>query len=448
MKKKYFVSMIVVILSITSLLSACGKSINSDASQGSNSPSAAVEGAKETESLKKVEFSWMAHTAYSMQGSDPKRVDYLKSSVDEFQKAHPNVTVDSSESYDGSTAALLIRAASNRMPDAAMIDAYMMPKFYQYLQPLDSYFEEAGLKMDDFFPFAQNVMKGPDGKIYGIQFTTDIRVLYYRTDLVPTPPKSWDEVIEMGKTLKSQGYDALLMPAGRAEASSTTVTLPLFFSQGGELVNEEGKAVFGEGENKDKMLGVYNFLKKAVDEGVIPKRTANIKAEADQNADIATGKVAMFFGGNWQVNQLKDLLGPDEFAKWAIAPIPTMSGDNHVMMSGGWAWGIFAKDPDKQQAAFDFLLQTFIGNKGMSSWSNIGGYMPTRKEVYEDSEFKGNEHTQTFKEYLEKYGKARPATDEYAKISEQLQVAVSSVVSGSLSPEKALDFSWRTLNQK
>ncbi|SFL75877.1 multiple sugar transport system substrate-binding protein [Paenibacillus sp. 1_12] len=433
---------LVMMAALTTVVSACGGGGSTDGAKPTAAPVKEADASKE-----KVSFEWMAHTAYSAQGSDPKRVEYIKSSLDTYLKSHPNVDV-TSRSYDGAVANLMILASQNRAPDTAMIDAYMLPKFYQYLQPLDSYFEKAGLKMDDFFPFAQNVMKGPDGKIYGIQFTTDTRVLYYRKDLVPTPPKTWNEVLETGKKLKEKGYDALLMPAGRAEASTISVFLPLLMSQGGELVNKDGQAAFGDGANRAKSLNVLNFLQSAVDTGVTPKRSSNIKNEADQNGDIATDKVAMFIGGNFQVNQLKDVLGPERFAKWGVAPMPTMNGENPVSMSGGWAWGIFTKDKAKQQAAFDFLMDTYIGDKGMTNWSNIGGYLPTRKSVYDKKEYTGNEFTTTFREIMEKNGKSRPASDDYAKISEQLQIAVSSVVSGSLTPEQALDNAWKTATQK
>jgi multiple sugar transport system substrate-binding protein len=432
-----------VLLSASITAAGCG----AQSGTSSKADSSAAQNKPESAAAKPIEVQWMPITAYSLQSSDPKRVEYIKSSIETYKQSHPNVTLDSSKTYDGNAAQLFVLASQDRAPDSAMIDSYMMPNFLPYLQPLDDYFQKAGLKIDDFFPFSQNLMKGPDGKIYGIQFTTDVRVLYYRKDLVPNPPKTWDEVLETGKKLKDQGYDALLIPAGRAEASSITVTLPQFFAQGGELIDKEGKPVFGEGANRDKMLSVFQFLKTAADAGVIPKRSANIKNEADQNADIATGKVAMFLGGNWQVNQLKDLLGAD-FSKWGVAPIPSKDGTNHVSMTGGWAWGIFTKDKDKQQAAFDFLLQTFINDKGMANWCNIGGYLPTRKSVYDTADYKSNELTKTFREYMDKYGKARPATSEYAKISEQLQIATSSVVSGTLSPEQALDNAWKTLTQK
>ncbi|NRF93741.1 extracellular solute-binding protein [Paenibacillus frigoriresistens] len=445
-KSKLAMSTVVTMVGLSAILSGCGNS-STPKTGGSADKAQAITAATAAPTDKKVSFQWMAHTAYSAKSSDPKRVEYINSSLESYKKAHPNVEIDSSD-YDGKVSNLMIMASGGRAPDAAMIDAYMLPKFYKYLQPLDSYFEKAGLKIDDFFPFAQSIMKGPDGKIYGIQFTTDTRVLYYRKDLVPTPPKTWDEVIQVGTKLKAAGYDALLMPAGRAEAASVSVVLPMFMSQGGELVNKEGKAVFGEGANREKMLNVFNFLKKAADTGVTPKRAANIKNEADQNGDVATDKVAMFIGGNWQVNQLKDTLGAERFAKYAVAPVPTMSGDNAVAMSGGWAWGIFTKDPDKQKAAFDFLMQTYIGDKGMANWTTIGGYLPPRKSVYDNAEFKGNEFTKTFREIMEKTGKARPASDDYAVISEQLQIAASSVVSGSLSPEEALNNAWKVLSQK
>jgi multiple sugar transport system substrate-binding protein len=392
------------------------------------------------------ELEWMAHPAYSLQSSDPKRVEYLKNSIKQFEEDHSGVTINGTTLPPEGMAKLLERASQGRAPDIAQLEAFVLPRFYDYLQPLDPYLEKLGISVNDFFPFAQSVMKGPDGKIYGIQFTTDTRVLYYRTDLVPTPPKTWDEVLEVGKELKAKGYDAFLYAGGRGEATSVTAVLPFFWAQGGKLVDEQGKPVFAIGENKEYMLNVLNFIKQSVDAGITPSRVATYKNETDMNADVATGKVAMFLGGNWQVNQLKDILG-DEFKKWAVAPIPQMKADTYKTTAGGWAWGIFTKDPAKQQAAVDFLAQTFIGDKGMASWSNIGGYLPTRKSVYDFADYESNELTKTFREHLDKYAKTRPYDEIYPNISNQLQIAVSSVVSGSLTPEQALDEAWKAVNQ-
>jgi multiple sugar transport system substrate-binding protein len=52
-----------------------------------------------------------------------------------------------------------------------------------------------------------------------LQFTTDVRVLYYRKDLVPEPLASWGEVLEVGWDLKDEGLSPYLFPAGRDEAT-------------------------------------------------------------------------------------------------------------------------------------------------------------------------------------------------------------------------------------
>ncbi len=52
-----------------------------------------------------------------------------------------------------------------------------------------------------------DVLPGPaasvtwKNKVYGIPTNTNVQLLWYRKDLVPTPPKTWDEMIAMAKKL-------------------------------------------------------------------------------------------------------------------------------------------------------------------------------------------------------------------------------------------------------
>jgi multiple sugar transport system substrate-binding protein len=437
---------LLVLLSISMVITGCAST-----PEPKQPEAAAPEAPKETVEVKEeFELEWVAHPAYSLQGSDPKRVEYLTNVIAEFESANEHITIKPnvlSSNIGEAMAKLLEQASQGRAPDIVQIDSYILPRYYEYLQPLDTYLEKAGIDVNDFFPFAQNVMKGPDGKIYGIQFTTDTRVMYYRKDLVPNAPKTWDEVLETGKQLKDQGYDAFLFPGGRGEGSMVTSLWPFYWAQGGKLVDESGKPVFGEGENREKMLNVLNFLQESVKQGVTPQRVANYGSESDINAEVATGKVAMFLGGNWQVNQLRDIVGPDEFAKWAIAPLPQMSAGTEVTTAGGWAWGVFTDDPAKQEAAVNFLLQAFVGDKGMANWTTIGGYLPTRKSVYDLADYKGTEFSSSFREYLDEHAQMRPAAPIYQEISNQMQIAISSVISGSKSPEDALNEAWAVVNQ-
>lgn len=388
-------------------------------------------------------ISWLSHPQYGLKSPDPKRLDYVKTAVSNFEKKNPNFKLDntqlSSTNSNESMANLMQQVSQGRAPDISMIDSFMFPQFIKDLQPLDDYLAKDGIKVDDFFPYVQKVVKGSDGKIYGLWFNTDTRVLFYRKDLIPEPPKTWDEVLTIGQQLKSKGMDPLIFPGGRAEGATITTILPFFWGQGGQLVDDKGNATFASGDNKQKMLNVLDFVNKLVQTGVTPQRVANYKIENDLNNELPSGKVAMFLGGSWQAQVLHDLLGEQEFSKWAVAPIPQMSADQHATAAGGWIYGVFTKDPSKAQAAVDFLVDAYVGDKGMGQWCDIGGWLPTRKSVYGSPNWHGTKFNDDFKLQLDQYAQARPAAPVYSKISEQMQIALSSVISGSKTPENALN---------
>lgn len=408
-------------------------------------------GGSRASNSEKIPLRILVHPAYSPAGTDTGRVAYLKAAIDEWQKKHPEVDLQLeqlSTNNNEAMAKLLEQANGGRAADAAMIDSFVFTNFMPYLQPVDALLEKQGIKKDDFFPFCQNMVSGKDGSFYGVQFTTDVRVLYYRKDVVPTPPRTWNDVLNLGKELKSKGFEPLLIPAGRGEGAAGTSIYPVFWGQGGELVDESGKAVFGTGANRDKMIAVFTYIKQLVDNGYLPQRAATYAAESDLNAEAATGKIAMFLGGNWQVNQLQSIIGETELEKWEVAPIPYAPGAKAMSNSGGWVWSLFTKDPQKQELAFDLLATVYFNNTGMAKWTSVAGYLPTRKTVYDNPDYRSNRFTRAFRTILETGSKMRPVADIYPKISLELQIALSSVVSGAKTPEQAVNDAWLAVTQR
>ena len=207
-------------------------------------------------------------------------------------------------------------------PDCANVDSFTVPLFIEQgvLKPLDEHFTKA--QLDDLFPNVRKVMTGPDGHIYAWWWSTDLRVIYRNTELVPEPPKTWDELIEYAKAAEKQDpkVDGYLFNGGRWEAT-TFDNLGYFWMQGGKLLGDNGEPVFAQGANREAMLNVFKFLRRTIDEGVTPSRVTTFQTY-DEMATAAQGKsVAMFLGGSFQWPTMKEQLGK-EFDKWEVSEIP------------------------------------------------------------------------------------------------------------------------------
>jgi len=398
-----------------------------------------------------IVITWRAQGGYSLQSNSPSRVAYLFQTAEEWARRHPNVRVDLqvfSGSTDVAMTQLLLEASEGRAPDVSQIDSFYVPRFYDYLQPLDEYFTQA--EISDWFDYTlEQAMIAPDGTLRSLWFTTDVRVLYYREDLVPTPPETWEELLAMASAISKQGnVFGFVYPAGRGEGTMMETFLPGFWSLGGRLVDDTGRPIFNEGENREAALEVLRFLKETVDSGATPLQVLEYIGSAQMLSLVASGQVAMILAANSFIRNIQEVLEPEEAAKWHVAPLPHPAGTEGVSTAGGWNWGFFTEDPVKRALVVDFILYMYAGYHGMPGWCKAGGYLPPRKSVYEyDHYFASDPFVQQFKEYLGS-ARARPGVPIYPEISRQIQIAVADVLTGAKTPEEALDVAWENVLQE
>ncbi|TSB45594.1 extracellular solute-binding protein [Alkalicoccobacillus porphyridii] len=388
-------------------------------------------------------LTWITGSDSSPDAPDEEMSSYVRANVSDIEEEYgfPMQHSIHTTNIDEAMARLLEQAVRGQAPDFALVDGYALERFEDQLQPLNELMDEYGMDLDDFLPFAQDVMVGDDGNVYGLYLSTDVRYVFYDTRFVPEPPETWDDAMDISHELVDQGYEGLVLPLGVGEGTSVTSLLPLFWGQGGELIDEEGRPAFYNSENREYMLNVFNSIYEGVESGAITKRMASNGTENDGNAEISTGLVKMLYPGTWQINTFQEILG-DDFEHWDVASLPTLEGGEPTSTVGGWAFGIFTEDPEKQRAAFDFLQRTYVGEEGMARFTTRDGSMPVRASVYDSPEFEAIPFIDEFQEILEKEGRPRPAEQVYNTISVQLQIAISQVVSGSKTPEEALDDAW------
>ena len=83
------------------------------------------------------------------------------------------------------------------------------PSQKQWLTPLDEDFEES--ELENFTPRTLELAR-IDGLLYGVPRNLDVKLLYHRTDLLPEPPSSWEELREEAARLRSGDFYGFTFP--------------------------------------------------------------------------------------------------------------------------------------------------------------------------------------------------------------------------------------------
>lgn len=377
---------------------------------------------------------------FRMTGDGPGNTDpataegYQKLFVDFIQK-HPGWQIKlerMSDNIGQEQARMLEQAKSGSGPDCAAVDSFVLALFMNagVLKPLNDHFSQA--EIDDLFPFVRDGITGKDGKIYAWWWDTDLRVLYRNKDIVPTAPETWDELKAAAIASKDKGMEGVLVNGGRWEGT-TFDWLANFWAQGGELVDDAGKPIFAEGENREKFLKAVNYFKDLVDSGAAPKRIATIVNYDEFNAAAAAGSTALFIGGNWQLAQLKNTLEPEEFAKWTFSAIPGPTKDQRSTGTGGWTIGAFSSDPEKVAMCAGIAKEVYSG-----PGNALQQQLPTSKAQFDKFDVFQSDANKAFAAALVD-GRARPGVPIYPEISNQIQVMMGDVLTGAKTPEAALD---------
>jgi multiple sugar transport system substrate-binding protein len=94
------------------------------------------------------------------------------------------------------------------------------------------------------------------GKLYAAPLSTNTQLLWYRKDLVPHPPKTWDEMIQMAEGLAARGLPHYIEVQGARYEGLTVWFNTLLTSGGGSIVSENGDVQVAQGDAARQALGV------------------------------------------------------------------------------------------------------------------------------------------------------------------------------------------------
>jgi maltose-binding protein MalE len=170
---------------------------------------------------------------------------------------------------------------------------------------------DLGDKRGDFVESALDAFTYTDGQLYGVPYATENLGFFYNTDLVATPPTTWDEMLAVGQALKDEGkVQYAIAIAGDPGYNS----LPMQTSFGGYVFGVDANGAWNPddvGLDSPGEIASIIWMKGAVDAGLMPDTT---DYETGHSL-FETGQIPFLMAGPWALDRIRASGVP-----YAVAP--------------------------------------------------------------------------------------------------------------------------------
>ncbi|WP_037676868.1 extracellular solute-binding protein [Streptomyces griseus] len=320
----------------------------------------------------------------------------------------------------------LLAAQQGNAPDVMMVD-----------NPVVSTLVEAGIlnKTSDLGLDTKSIQKNIigageiDGSAYGVPIGANTLALYYNKKVLsaagvdPASIKDWNSLTAALKKVKAAGKKGITFSAINTEEGSFQF-LPWFWGAGGDLTKL----------NSAKGVAALSLWKGWVDDGLAPKDVLQ-NTQTTSWQEFATGDYAFGENGTWQLGNA-DKAGFD----YGVINVPGQSGGSAPVPTGGE----FVTVPvQKDTARYDVSkkIVTCLTNDAnlLASDTTLTYVAPTASVQAEQVK-----QNPKLKPWVDAVAAARGRTSgglgtKYPTISQPMWTAVQAALSGSKSPQAAMD---------
>lgn len=323
-------------------------------------------------------------------------------------------------------------------------------------------FAEAGwlekFPADQAAQVRQGTLEGPletgtwQGDLWAAPLNTNTQILWYRKDLAPTPPATWDDMIAQSEALAARGLPSAIEVQGAQYEGISVWFNTLLTSAGGQIVSESGDVLIDQGDAGVRAATIMQ--RTATARGADP--SLSVAKENDGRLAMEAGEAAFQVnypfvyasintpppdgggGGTFIDQQGKPTTqdtGRQVIDEFAWAPYPSVvPGRPATVTIGGLNLGVSSTSLHKDLA---FAAVQCLRNRDNQLVNAVdGGVPPTLDSLYTDPSFQQKYPAwQAIKESLDN-ASVRPKTPAYQSIS----IVLSDVLNppGDINPQAAI----------
>jgi multiple sugar transport system substrate-binding protein len=272
---------------------------------------------------------------------------------------------------------------------------------------------------------SKGVLPGPlktatfDGKVWAAPINSNTELLWYRKDLVKTPPKTWDQMIDDSEQLAKEGKPHYVEEQGAKYEGLVVWFNSLVNSAGGGIIGPGNKVVIGPSAKIAATIMKRLATSPAADPGL------NTSEEGPGNDVFLAGNAA--FEINYPFVWSAALAGYKTSPSSSVnpknigwAPFPeAVPGKAPKVSIGGYNLGV-SSHSKHAQLAFQ-AVRCLIQPQNQIRDAVKGGLAPVLASIYDEPAFeKAYPFHQLIKNQLENYG-IRPQTPDYQDVTLAIQ---------------------------
>jgi multiple sugar transport system substrate-binding protein len=352
-----------------------------------------------------------------------------QSAANEFQKLHPNLHIQIMALSSNSTQFLQqIRQrfiAGSSTPDVIESDVTYPATFAKagWISPLNKY----GTDLSAFFP--GEVEAGQyQGKTYAIPWFLNPEGLFYRTDLIPTPPTSPAQLVQEAQAATQRDptlKEGLAFPAAKYEGAITA-----FMCFEGGFGGQLNPSNLNTPQNQEAL----QFERDTIYSSHIAPQAVTGWHEGEVQQAFTSGQTPFAIDYPFVFGVAAKPGSTVPVSKIGFTAFPSSTGTQQAAL-GGEMLALNARS-SHTAAAWEFV-QYLLSSKVQQQRAIATGNPPALQASYNQALFSQAPYFQQI-EALAKVVVPRPVTPNYPQISTDLQTMISSVVSNRTSPSSAL----------
>jgi multiple sugar transport system substrate-binding protein len=358
----------------------------------------------------------------------------LHALFDAFARAHPDVELVTSL-LPSASESLHQHYLTTLEGGAAPFDVFVMdvvwgPEFARagWLADLSEAFPVASIRRD-FVPAAvESVDVG--GRTIAVPWYLDVGLLYRRTDLVPSAPRTPDELADAVERTRGRVEHGYLFQ-GRQYEGLVCCAFEAMWAFGAETMRN-GRVVVDSPEARAGM----RWLRELVARGIAPRSTTSA-AEEDTRRVFQAGRAAMMRNWPYAFAELQTMESSvrGEVAISAMPSLDTALGHGAL---GGWQLGVAASTEGRVREAAIALVAHLTSPEAALVLARAYARAPARRATYIDPSLQQDAPFLAALGPIVDAARPRPPTPYYVMISDVLQTEFSAIVAGVRPADVAL----------